>query len=1022
MFKKIVQWSTLHRGLTLGISIIISALGILAAFNMDVDVLPDINKPTVALFAEADGLAPEEVERLVLAPLENAVLGTPGVDRVRGVASFGLAIVNVEFSWNTDIYRNRQLIQERLSRVQLPERAEVSLGPISSVMGEIVWVGVTGDGVSDIDLRTYADWTLRPNLLKTAGVSDVIVMGGDVVEWQVRLNSDALKRLDITQEMVNELLRVNLVNTSGGLLVQQEREYPVRVFVTPEELQELQNLPLKNENNEIVRLGEIASFVRGASVVRGTASIDGAHGVVMRVFKQPDAETLAVTKAIDALVADLEHSAPKGISISSDLFRQEWFISAGLNNVENALRDAFILVAIIVFLFLVRIKPTLITLVAIPVSMAITALIFYLLGLSVNVMTLGGIAVAIGELVDDAIVSVENIIKRLRGRQLSVKERLMTIVNAVQEVRGSIIYATILVVLVFIPVFFLPGVEGKLLSSLALAYIISLVASLIVSLTLTPALASFFLTNDEEKEEKASKLVQWVERKTEYVLQRLFKAWKAITLALILMLALSAVMYTTAGKEGIPTFNEDSLTISAVLPTGTGLDTTSLFAQRVGDAISQLPFISRVSHITGRAGADPHDSGSNTSEIQVVLNPGSAEKIDEYIPEIQEILNHHPGAQYSVGKPITHRVEELLSGVRAPIVMKLYGDDIETLRAYGEEIVSVMSGVEGVTNPQLSRDVKVPEIRIYPDSVALAAQGLSAGTLGEEIESGFLGNNVGEVIEGLQRIPVVTKLDNESRGSFSGLRDTTFLEFSGSLGDIASIEINEGRNRISHEGGKRVVVISANYEGRDIVGAVDTVKKTLESRTTPENTTITYEGTYESQKENSLRLALFFTIVIIIIAWILFKAFPSWVLVFLIMLNIPTAFFGGLVAVWLTGGSINLAHLVGFISLAGIVSRNGIMLISRTLELSKERNSAITSDILITSTKERVVPVLMTSIVTALALVPLVLEGDAPGKEFLHPLAVVMIGGLITSTITSLLFMPVLLNKMVRWIRRDTSR
>ncbi len=1017
MFKKIVQWSTLHRGLTLGISLVISALGVLAALNMDVDVLPDINKPTVALFAEADGLAPEEVERLVLAPLENAVLGTPGVDRVRGVASFGLAIVNVEFSWNTDIYRNRQLIQERLSRIQLPERAEVSLGPISSVMGEIVWVGVTGEGVSDIDLRTYADWTLRPNLLKTAGVSDVIVMGGDVVEWQVRLNADALKRLNITQEMVNDLLRVNLVNTSGGLLVQQEREYPVRVFVTPDELQELQNLPLKNENNEAVRLGEIASFVRGASIVRGTASIDGAHGVVMRVFKQPDAETLTVTKAIDTLVEDLEHSAPKGISISSDLFRQEWFISAGLSNVENALRDAFILVAIVVFLFLVRIKPTLITLLAIPVSMAITALIFYLLGLSVNVMTLGGIAVAIGELVDDAIVSVENIIKRLRGKQLTLQERLMTIVNAVQEVRGSIIYATILVVLVFIPVFFLPGVEGKLLSSLALAYIISLVASLIVSLTLTPALASFFLTNKEEKEEKASRLVLWVERKTEYILHRLFKAWKAIMAALIIMLILSAVMYTTAGKEGIPTFNEDSLTISAVLPTGTGLDTTSLFAQTVGDAISRLPFISRVSHITGRAGADPHDSGSNTSEIQVVLKLGSAEKIDEYIPEIQEVLNHYPGAQYSVGKPITHRVEELLSGVRAPIVMKLYGDDIETLRAYGEEIVSVMAGVEGITNPQLSRDVKVPEIRIYPDANALAAQGLSAGTLGEEIESGFLGNNIGEVIEGLQRIPVVTKLDNESRGSFSGLRDTTFPEFSGSLGDIASIEVNEGRNRISHEGGKRVVVISANYDGRDVVGAVDAVKESLEARKAPENTTISYEGTYKSQKENSLRLIIFFAIVIILIAWILYKAFPSWVLVLLIMLNIPTAFFGGLVAVWLTGGSINLAHLVGFISLAGIVSRNGIMLISRTLELSREMNSQITGETILLSTKERVVPVLMTSIVTALALVPLVLEGDAPGKEFLHPLAVVMIGGLITSTITSLLFMPVLLNKMTRWIK-----
>lgn len=1019
MFKKIVTWSTLHRGITLFIAGIISILGVVAALNMKVDVLPDINKPTVALFAEADGFAPEEVERLVLAPLENAVLGTPGVDRVRGVSSFGLAIINIEFSWNTDIYRNRQLIQERLARVQLPDRAKVSLGPISSVLGEIVWVGVKGEGISDMDLRTYADWTLRPNLLKTAGVSDVIVMGGDVVEWQVRLNADALQKLGITQEMVNELLRINLVNTSGGLLVQQNREYPVRVFVTPEDLARLQDLSIKTDANGSIRLGEIATFIKGASIVRGTAAIDGAHGVVMRVFKQPDAETLAVTKSIDTLISELSHSAPKGIQLSSDLFRQEWFISAGLKNVEDALLDAFILVAVIVFLFLVKIRPTFITLLAIPISMAITALIFYLFGLSVNVMTLGGIAVAIGELVDDAIVSVENIIKRLCGKQLSLTERLKTIVNAVQEIRGSIIYATILVVLVFVPVFFLPGVEGKLLSSLALAYIISLGASLIVSLTVTPALASFLLTNQSENraEEKASKLVVWIELKTESFLRILFRKWKTIVGMLTFMFLISIAMYGLAGKEGIPTFNEDSLTISAVLPVGTGLETTSLFAQTVGDAISSLPFIARVSHITGRAGADPHDSGSNTSEIQVVLKPGSAEKIDEYIPEIQKVLNQYQGAQYSLGKPITHRVEELLSGVRAPIVIKLYGNDIESLRSYGQEIVTLLSGVDGVTNPQLSKDVKIPEIRIYPDAEALALRGISPGTVGEEIEAGFLGDKVGEVVDGLQRIPVVTKLDNESRGSFGGLRDTSFAEIDGSVGNVSTIEINEGRNRISHEGGKRVVLVSANYEGKDVVGAVEGLKKTLESKPLPENITISYEGTYQSQKENSTRLAIFFSIVIVLIGWILYRAFPSWVLVMLIMINIPTAFFGGLVFVWLSGGSINLAHLVGFISLAGIVSRNGIMLISRTMEISREKNSFITDEVLVLATKERVVPVLMTSIVTALALIPLILNGDAPGKEFLHPLAIVMTGGLVTSTITSLLFMPVLLNKMSRWIK-----
>lgn len=1014
MFKKIIEWSTVHKWYTLGIATVISMIGIFATINMDVDVLPNINKPTVAVFAEADGFAPEEVEKLVLTPLENALLGTPGVDRVRGVASFGLAIVNSEFSFDSDIYRNRQLIQERIARVALPERVKVTLGPISSVLGEVVWVGVTGENVSNIDLRNYADWTLRPNILKTPGVSDVIVMGGDVLEWQVRLNADALSKLGITQEKVNEVLRINLINTSGGLLTQQNKEYPVRVFVTPENLDQLKTLAIKTDTG-VVRLGEIASFVKGASQVRGTAAIDGKQGVVLRVFKQPDAETLTVTKSVDDLIASLQKSAPNGISLKTDLFRQEWFISSGLKNVEDALRDAFIIVAIIVFLFLVKVRPTIITLISIPVSIGISAIVFYALGLSVNVMTLGGIAVAIGELVDNAIVSVENIVKRLRTNGEPHKTKLSIIVDAVEEIRGSVIYATVLVLLVFAPVFFLGGVEGKLLSSLGFAYIVSLIASLLVSLTLTPALAVLLLHKEEH--EKPSKIALWLEIWIDRTLKKLFPFSKIIGISLAVIIITSGALYVYAGKTGIPAFNEDSLTISVVLPNGTGLETTSLYAQNVGDSIKALPFISRVSHITGRAGADAHDSGSNTSEIQVVLKPGSAEKIEEYIPQIQTVLNKYNGAQYSVGKPITHRVEELLSGVRAPIVIKLYGDDIDKLRAYGNSIVSILGGIQGVTNPQLSRDIKVPEIHIYPDREALASQGLTPGLLGEEIESGFLGNKVGEVVEGLQRIPVVTKLDNTSRNSYGGLRDTTITELGSTVGNMSSIEIGEGRNKISHEGGKRVVLVSANYEGKDIVGAVDKVKATLEQGQQPENITVSYEGTYQSQKENSSKLLILFLIVILLIAVILYRAFPSMILVSLIMANIPTALFGGLLAVWSTGGSISLAHLVGFISLAGIVSRNGIILLSRAIEISFSKDRFLSEEIISEATRERIVPILMTSIVTALALVPLLLNGSAPGKEFLHPLAIVMTGGLITSTITSLLFMPVLLARFSKNIK-----
>ncbi|TXI33346.1 MAG: efflux RND transporter permease subunit [Niabella sp.] len=1014
MFKKLVAWSTIHKWKTVSASVLLSLFGVYATTAMDIDVLPNINKPTVAIFAEVDGLAPEEIEKLVLVPIENAVLGTPGVDRVRGVASFGLGIVNSEFAFGSDIYKNRQLIQERLSQISLPENVHVSLGPISSIMGEIMWVGVTGENQSNTDLRSYADFTLRPSILKLKGVSDVIVMGGDVLEWQIRLNADALRRLNLKHEDINALISKNLQNTSGGLLVQQNKEYPIRVFVAPESFESLKNLPLQTEMG-MVRLGEIASFVKGASQVRGTASIDGKSGIVLRVFKQPNAETLTLTGLVDDLVQDLSKSAPEGLSMSSDLFKQEWFISAGLKNVEEALRDAFIIVAVIVFLFLMRWRPTFIALLSIPVSICITAIIFYLMGLSVNVMTLGGIAVAIGELVDGAIVSVENIIKRLRNRKEGGLDRLHVIISAVKEVFDSIVYATVLVALVFIPVFFLPGVEGKLLSSLGLAYIVSLIASLIVALTLTPALAAI-LFNKEDNEDHTPKIIHVIEEKTERILLWLFDKWKKVATALLLMIVATVLMYSFAGKEGIPQFNEDSLTIGILLPTGTDLETTNLYAQSVGDAMKSLPFVSRVSHTAGRAAADPHGSGSNSGEMQVVLKEGSAEKINEYIPEIQEVLNKFSGATYSVGKPISHRVEELLSGVRAPIVIKLYGDDIEGLRSYGDKIVGILREQEGVANPQLSRDVKVPEIHIYPDTDLLATLGTSAGELGEEIQGGFIGNKVGEVVDGLKRISVVTRLDNESKNSFSGLRDTTFPQIGDSISSVAAVGFSEGRTTISHEGGKRTVVVSANYEGGDIVGTVERVKQELEESVKPENITVSFEGTYQSQKENSTRLAILFSVVILVICYLLYQAFNSWILAMLIITNIPVAFFGGLVFVYLYGGTINLAHLVGFISLAGIVSRNGIMLISRTREIAKEHDAPLDTHMILLATKERVVPVLMTSIVTTLALIPLIVGGDAPGKEFLSPLAIVMTGGLITSTITSILFTPVLLNRLKKYL------
>ncbi len=1011
MMKKIITLATINSAKTLMLTALVTIVGVFAFINMPIDVLPNINKPTVIIFAEADGFVPEEVEKNVLIPLENALLGTSNVDRVRGTASFALGVINIEFPFDSDIYRNRQLVQERISNVSLPSNVRLSIGPVSSVMGEIMWVGIKGtDNIDTQALRTFSDFTIKPNLLKLKGISDVMVMGGDVVEWQVRLNADALKNYNLSQEVINEILRKNLQNSSGGILEQQNKEYPVRILVAPKNIEELSDIAIKTKNG-VVRLGEVASFVKGSSVVRGSASIDGENGVILRVFKQPDAETLDTTKRVDELMVRLQKTSPEDVTIETNLFRQEWFITAGLGNVEKALTEALIIVFVIVFLFLVRWKPTIITLLAIPTSIAVTAIIFYLLGLSVNVMTLGGIAIALGELVDDAIVSVENIIKRMRDKKNKGLEKVKIIINAVQEVRGSIIYATILVVLVFVPVFFLGGVEGKLLNSLGLAYIISLIASLIVSITLTPALASLML-GESEHEHKTPKLILLLENITEKVLSKIIYAWKTIGVIFFLMIISSAVMYMNAGKEGIPPFNEDSLTIGIVLPTGTALNTTNLFIKNIGEKVKSLPYVLNVSNTTGRAAADPHGSGANSGEMQVVFDHGQNKNYQKNVTEIQSILNNFPGANFSIGKPITHRVEELISGVRAPIVIKIYGDDIEKMRAYGNTIISLLQKEEGVSNGQLSRDVKVPEILIYPNTEMLNKQGENFANIGETIESGFIGNKVGEVVSGLQRTSVVTKLDNESRNSFTGLRDTTVGGAGLNLGNISNIEIGEGRNSITHEGGKRVVVVSANYEGRDIVGTVDNVKTKLDNSKQPENISLSYEGVYQSQKENSGKLTLVFMLVIILIGIILYYAFSSWILSLLILLNIPVAFFGGLIFVYIYGGTISLAHLVGFISLAGISSRNGIMLISRVKELLKKNTVCDKTSLIIQATKERVTPVLMTSIVTGLALIPFIIANDAPGVEFLAPLAVVITGGLITSTITSILFIPIILNKL----------
>ncbi len=1016
MFDKIISYSVHQRLIVFSVATLVGAIGVWSLSTMKVDILPDINKPTVTIFAEAKGLAAEEIERLVLYPLEAAVAGTPGMERILGTASFGLATINVEFKWGSDVYRNRQLLQERISRVPLLSGVEVSIGPPVSIMGEVMWVGLTSQDstASLMEMRTFADFNVRQALLKIPGVATVLVMGGDVREWQININAEQLRRSGLVISDIHTAVSGALNNKSGGFLIEDGVEYPIRIITAPASVLDLQDVAIGTRSDgRVIRLADIARIEEGASPVRGTASIDGESGVIMRVVRQPESETLAVTKAVDEAMEILRQGLPSGMELKTDLFRQEAFIRAGLSNVEWALRDASILVFIVLAIFLMNMRATMITAVSLLLSVLVTAIVFKLLGLSVNVMTLGGIAVAVGELVDDSIVDIENVLRRLRNRIAgSQSTREETVVSGSREVRNSIVYATVLVAVVFLPVFFIPGVEGKLIASLGAAYLIALIASLFVAVTVTPALCAALFTeqslaNHKSETKFAGAIKQWLQPKFKIALVRV----RLLSLVVIGTLVLVVALYFFAGKEGIPPFNEGSATVLITMPIGTDVNTTNDYSSLVATAIMQVPGVRKVSSITGRSAADPHGFGSNKTEMQVLFDAGLESEKQRLFSEVQSVLDGFGKAKFSIGQPITHRVEMLLSGVRAPIVIKVFGDNPANMKLVADQVIVALVGEKGVINPQIQQDTLVSELRVKLDYSRLASAGLSPSMVAEELEMGLMGDSAGQVRLGTAVVDVVPRFDSESKGSIVALRDLA-LPFvnAPSLGSASEMSFSGGINRVSHEAGRRVLIVSANYQGRDIVGAVENAKTVLNAQKLPDGTSLSFEGTYKSQKESSRRIAISFALAIVIIFGILRYGFRSNILALIVMASIPTAFIGGMIGVWLTGGTINLAHLIGFVSLAGIVSRTGIMLIGRAIALAR-RDGEVTAENVLEATLDRVTPVLMTATITALALLPFILFGEQPGKEFLNPLAVVMFGGLISSTIISLFFVPALFYK-----------
>lgn len=1059
----IIKWALQNRLIVVAIAALLLVWGSYVALNLPVDVFPDLNKPTITILTEAEGLAPEEVETQVSFPIETVMNGVPGVTRVRSQSGIGLSIVYVEFDWGTDIYRNRQLVAEKITeaRGQLPEGVSPFLAPISSIMGEIMLISVKSkDGSTNpLDVRTLADWTIRPRLLTIAGISQVIPIGGGVKQYQALVSPEKLKQFGITIEDVTTALEKSNANSTGGFVDAQSQEYLVRNLGRFYSIDELKNTVVAYRNNTAIRLGDVATVEFGARIKRGDAGTNGMPAVIMSVQKQPGASTIELTEKIDEAMKELQTTLPPDVVINTNLFRQANFIEASIGNVVEALRDGAILVAIVLFLFLLNFRTTAITLTAIPLSFVVTFLIFWAFGVSINTMTLGGLAVAIGELVDDAIVDIENIFRRLRDNYSLPNPRpsLEVIYHASLEIRSSIVYATIIVALVFLPLFMLTGVEGRLLAPLGLAYITSLVASLFISLTVTPVLASYLIpqlfkrkpgqksrlsrwfknlkakfsknesaggANENQEEashaahsEEDSFVVRWLKKWDERLLHwTLRHPYKVMAGAAVLFFATMATL-PFVGTAFLPEFNEGTLTINIQAQPGTSLAESNRIGTIGEKLIMEVPEVISVGRRTGRAELDEHAEGVHYTEIDVDLKESDRTR-EEILADIREKLAVIPGVNINVGQPISHRLDHLQSGVRAQIAVKLFGDDLSVLRSKAEELRNVMAGVEGATDVQIERQVLIPQIRFNVDRARAAQYGLQPGEITDTLETALNGRTVSQAIEGARRYDVVVRFDNASRNNLDALKNATVDTPQGTqipVSAVATIENLPGPNQILRENTKRRIVVSANTGGRDLGSVVQDMQERVAAQVSlPPGYFVEFGGQFQASQEATKTLSVLTMFSLVAIFFLLIKALGDWRSALQVMINIPLALIGAVIAMLITGGVFSIATLVGFISLVGITSRNGIMMISHYLHLMREEGENFTEEMIVRGSLERLVPVMMTALTAGLSLIPFILAADAPGKEILHPLAVVVLGGILTSTLLDQLVTPAVFYKFGR--------
>lgn len=1026
MLNKIISFSLHNRLVILFFSLLLMIVGCWTAWKMEVDVFPDLNAPTVVVMTEAKGMAAEEVERLVTFPVETAVNGATDVRRVRSSSTTGFSVVWVEFDWGTDIYRDRQIVSEKLATIgsTLPQGvSQPTLGPQSSILGEVMFIGLTADTTSLGSLRTLADWTIRPRLLSTGGVAQVTVMGGDLMEYQVRIHPERMRHYGVSLGDVLNATRQMNQNASGGVHYESGNEYIVRGVLSTRSAEEMGQALVKTTATGMpVVLADVADVQMGAkSPKMGVASVSGKPAVLLTVTKQPNTSTLDLTEALDSVVAGLKGALPADVKVNTQLYRQQDFIDSSISNIKKSLVEGGIFVVLVLFIFLMNGRTTLISLVTIPISLLVTLLVLKLMGLTVNTMSIGGMAIAIGSLVDDAIVDVENVFKRLRQNACKpLAERLRkreVIFNASKEVRMPILNSTLIIVVSFVPLFFLSGLEGRMLAPLGVSFIVSLFASTLVALTLTPVLC-FYLLKDPSKMDASAQTLSHAEPRWVRALKRHYEqalAWalgkpsRCILGATAVLVVLTIGLFFTLGRSFLPPFNEGSFTINVSTLPGVSLDESNKIGQRAEKLLLQVPEVKAVARKTGRAELDEHALGVNTSEMEVPFVLDKRSKT-EVMADIRQRLRALPSVNIEIGQPISHRIDAMLSGSKAGIAIKVFGADLSQLHSIGLQIQQATKDIEGVADLNVEQQIERSQLVIRPRRTLLARYGITLPQFAEYVNAAVGGEVVSQVQDGAKTFDLTVRVADNDLQSIDHIKSLLIDTNDGRLvplADVAEIVSTAGPNTISRENAQRKLVVSANADGRDMRSVVNDMRSAIDKEVKlPEGYHIEYGGQFESEASASRMLLGLSVVSVIVILLLLFLQFRSWHQAVIVLLNLPLALIGGVLALVFTGGVVSIPAIIGFISLFGMATRGGMLLVDRYNELAKRGLSR--NEVVMRGSLDRLLPILMTALSSGLALIPLALGSDLPGNEIQSPMAQVMLGGLLTSTLLNLFIVPIM--------------